>query len=83
MNFDWAIVGMLQAYAHVAWIVDLLVMQVPMDVRPKAAYGLRMNRDMRQNNLVTLSVLLDYVRTDVVKERKVVVQLEDVMVALN
>jgi hypothetical protein len=83
MNFDWAIVCVLQAYANIAWVINLIVMQVAVDVSSKATYGLRVDRNMRQDNLVPVLILLNHVRPDVIEERSVLVKFEDVVVALN
>jgi len=83
MNFDRAIVGVLQTHANVARIVDLLVMQVAVDVGAIPTDGVRMDRDVTQDDLVAVLILLNYVRPDVIEKGKVLIQLEDVMVALD
>lgn len=83
MNFDWAIVGMLQTYTNVAWVIDPIVMQMAVDISPKATYGLRVDGDMGQNDLVAIMILLDNVRPDIIEERKILIDLEDIVVALD
>jgi hypothetical protein len=83
MNFDWAIVGMLQTYTNVAWVIDPIVMQVTVDVSSKATYGLRVDRDMGQDDLVVVLILLDNVRPDVIEERKILVNLKNIVVPFN
>jgi hypothetical protein len=58
-------------------------MEVPMYVRPESAKTVRVDRDVRQDYFVTLTVLLDNVGSDVVEVRQVLADLEDVMVALD
>lgn len=74
---------MLQTYANVAWIINLIVVQVAVDVSPKATYGVRVDGDVRQDNLVTVVIFLYYIRANVVEEWKIFVQFEDVMVAFD
>ena len=75
-------IGVLQANANVAGIVNLIVMQVAMDVSPEPTYGLRVDGDVRKNDLMAILVFLHDVRPDVIEEGCVLVELEDVMVAL-
>ena len=83
MNFDRAIVGVLQTHANIAWIVDLLVMQVAVDIGAIPTDGVRMNRDVTKDDLVAVLIFLDYVRPNIIEERKVLVQLKNVMITLD
>ena len=61
----------------------LLIVQVAVDVGPEPTERLRVDGNVRQDNLVTVAVFLNDVRSNVVKVFQVVIDLEDVMITLD
>ena len=74
---------MLQAYTDVSRIIDCLIVKVAVNVSAKSPDTIWMDRYMGENDFVAVMILLDYIRSDVIKPRYIVLELEDIMVTLN
>jgi hypothetical protein len=83
MNLDGTVVCLLKAYANIPGIRDGSRVEVPMDVCTESPHAVRMDRNMGENDLMTLFVLLNHIGPDIIKIRKVIRELEDIMIALN
>jgi len=60
-----------------------LVMKMSVDICTEPTKRFRVNRDVTQDYLVAILILLDHVSPDVVEVFQVIIDLEDVMITLD
>ncbi len=89
VNFDWGEVRVFKTYTFVPVVLPSVVrhyppcMKMSMDVHTEPTKRLGVDWNVTEDHLVLVGVELHNVRPDVIEERKVLAQLEDVMIAFN